>query len=79
VNDETKTRSSQDLVAWFREVTTEIDETPARLRALAARRRELAKQLVQVYGFDEAAKQVGLSELTLASLASEYRPEGVTS
>lgn len=69
-----KTYSGRDLVVWFHEVTEEIDSMPARLRELAARRRELARDLVQVYGFDETANMVGLSELTLAALTVAPRP-----
>jgi hypothetical protein len=66
-----KTRSGEDLLTWFREVTEETGGTPARLRTLALRRRELAMALVQVYGFGEAANLMGVSQLTLAALAME--------
>lgn len=72
-DDASPNPSDRDLVAWFREVTTEIDETPGRLRVLATRRRELARQLVDMYGFDKAAELVGVSELTIASLAAVYQ------
>jgi hypothetical protein len=66
--DDVMTRSGKDLLVWFQEVTEEIDGTPARLKALALRRRELARSLVQFYGFDEAAAKAGLSQQVLASL-----------
>ena len=70
------TRNGLEILDWFREVTAEIDETPGRLRVLATRRRDLARQLIQVYGLEEAQRLAGVSELTLASLAAEYRPQG---
>lgn len=63
-----KTRSGEDLLDRLREVTEEIDGTPARLKALALRRRELARALVQFYGFDGTVARTGLSSQVLASL-----------
>lgn len=67
-----------DLLAWFREVTEEIDGTPARLRMLALRRRDLAQQLVQVYGFGEAAERMGVGQHTLASFMAIPAAHAVT-
>jgi hypothetical protein len=55
---------------WFREVTEEIDGTPARLKVLAARRRELAWTLIQAFGVDAAAQRAGVAPGVLAYLAS---------
>lgn len=68
MSDEDRSYSGEDLVAWFREVTEEIDGTPARLVSLALRRRELARGLIQVYGVEVAAERVGVSGRTLAAL-----------
>jgi hypothetical protein len=63
--------TGEDLLAWFREVTEEIDGTPARLKILARRRRELARDLIALHGFEEAERLTGTSQWTLASLMSD--------
>lgn len=69
-HSDVKTRSGEDLLAWFREVTEEIDGTPARLRTLGARRRELARGLIQAYGPHNAAERAGVTPGVMAYLAS---------
>jgi hypothetical protein len=69
--DDVKTYSGEDAVAWFREVSEEIDDTPARLKILAARRRELARTLVQAFGVHTAAERAGVTPGVLLYLAAE--------
>lgn len=73
-----KTRSGIDLLHSFREVTEEIDATPALLRDLAARRRELARGILACYGWDEAVTRMGVSGQTLAELTFQPTGTGVT-
>lgn len=71
MTDDVKTYGGEDALVWFREVSEEIDDTPARLKVLAARRRELARTLIQALGVHTAAERAGVTPGVLTYLAAE--------